>query len=178
MIAQNGRRIANLSPQLSLTQAEYEALSTAEKNNGTNYFITDADDTDHENIATLLAICGSRDILASMGDGTICGAIQTLYNQLGHFTFNLNQLDNTLQAIYDDSQVVNPLPTLDPDATDAEKIAYLQTIVGDTTKLASTGHDTIATALRELFVRLAGLTWSYNMTQNTATISAETEDED
>lgn len=38
-------RLDDIPEHVELTQAEYDALSTAEKNNGTVYFITDVDDT-------------------------------------------------------------------------------------------------------------------------------------
>ena len=173
MLAVNGQVVGTNSPQVDITAAQYNQLTDTEKNNGTNYYIIDADAADHTKLNTLLALFGSRDILASLGDGTVMGAIQDLNTRMGHFTFNLDPSESYIVATNDPTDPSNTITGIDATATDSEKIDYLISIIGDPTKLAGTGYDSIATALQDMYKRLCGLSFNYNSSTNTIQITQD-----
>lgn len=158
----DGKLNATNSPRSELTESQYNDLSSSQKNNGTTYFITDANDSTYQKIQHLKNIIGNIDDLSAYGDGTIIGALQELVDRMGGFTFSLDANESYVIGTCDDSQ---PTPaTIDPPASDSDDDVadHLIELVGSTTALANCGYSTVVGAILDLFDRIQDFSFSHN----------------
>lgn len=174
MLLYNGKEVGASGDKLvSLTQAEYDALSDEEKNNGDAYFITDSTDAEYRKLLHISDVIGSKADLAGFADGTIIGAIKDLYERLGGVSFKVEAGTNYLQAIYNDEPTdnVSTLPPASEYMSDTERIEYLGELIGQESDLASTGHGTIIGAILGLYSALGGFSFAYNEITNSVDVS-------
>ena len=153
---QNGQRVATNTPAKQVTSTEYNNLTTAQKNNGTLYFISDAQDTVYQNLLYITDVIGNEDDLADYADGTIAGCIADLYDKLNGLSFSIDGTGNShLQATYVGN---NPSTVITPGTytTDEEKVAHLLEVLGDEDEQGDEGHQVYQRLLRELRGEVGG----------------------
>lgn len=168
-LAYEGRVVATNSPQVTITQEAYDKLSDAQKNDpNINYFILDAVDNDYAKLVKLLTTVGDEQALAELpGGGTIIGAIVELNRRLGGISFSLDPEFKNVIATKTDENPNNEIQQLADDATDSQKITYLQTLLGSVSNLSELGYDTVVGALKDLFEKLDGLSFEYKTKEET-----------
>jgi hypothetical protein len=173
MIVLDGKQVASNDKLISLTEAEYQALSTEEKMNpNKTYFITDSNSEEYLNLVRLQALVGPGKNISTFADGTVIGAILDLYTRMGGVAFSLTDVNGTptLNAEYRVNTSTGTPIEISDNATDAEKIEMLQELIGSETNLNGVGYNTVIAAIVDLHQRLNGFTFSYN--QSTGTVSA------
>lgn len=172
MLVYNGKEVGSADKLISLTQAEYDALSDDEKMNGNAYFITDSSDAEYQKLLHISTVIGSEADLAGVADGTLIGAIKELYSRLGGISFKIETGTNYLQAIYND-ETTGTVSSVTPTnyLSDAEKIDHLGELLGQETELATTGHSTVVGAILGLYEALGGLSFAYNKTSESVDVS-------
>lgn len=168
----NGEVIATNNPQVTLSRAEYDALSPEVKNDPSiTFFIHDDGENDYKKLLKLSTVVGSETQLADYADGTIIGAIKELYDRIGGLSFAIDPEFNHIKAIYNDDNPNNIIQQLADNASDSEKIAHLEALLGDVTNLNSTGYDTIVGAIIDLYERLDNLSFMYRDDTNTVQVT-------
>ncbi len=168
----NGEIIATNTPQVTLSRAEYDALSPELKNDPSiTFFIYDDEENDYKKLLKISTVVGSESQLAGYADGTIIGAIKDLYDRLGGLSFAIDPEYNHVEATYSDENPNNVIQQLAENATDSEKIAHLEALLGDVANLTGTGYDTIVGAIVDLYTRLNELSFAYNSGTNTVEVT-------
>jgi len=84
-----------------LTQAEYDALSTAEKNNGVIYFITDGAGGSSDTVLTGVLSAGSTEISFTDSNITSSSIIDVYADVYGINANNISVNNNTLTLTFD-----------------------------------------------------------------------------
>lgn len=159
----DGELVGSSQQMISLTQAEYDNLSTEEKLNGDAYFINDSDEeSDSANIKNIEYFLGDTSKLSTMADGTLSGILSDIYQRLGNLSFHVDE-DGSLRADYDDT---TPTPAVIPDypeyASDATKIKYINDVIGDKTNVTNYGFASVTDMILDIYSRINGLVFSYN----------------
>ena len=168
----NGKRVATNNPQITISRQEYDSLPPEVKNDPNNtFFIHDDNVSDHEKLVTMSTVIGSAEWLENYADGTVIGAIKDLYTRLGGLSFKIDPEFNHVQATYSDEVPNNEIQQLAEDATLEEQIAYLSTIIGDTSGLAETGYDNVVGAIIDMYARLNSLTFAFNNDTGTVEVT-------
>ena len=165
-------KIVSTSDQIQTkTQEEYNNLSEEKKNDGTTYFISDVDDSEYRKILNVGFTLGSEDKLAQLGYTDIVSAIVDLFSRLGGISLRLDGNQN-IEFVYNSEEPTPATPVSIPEnATDAEKIAYYETLIGDMTPLNELGFSNLVAALNALFDKLHGMSLSYNEENDTLKIA-------
>lgn len=161
----DGELVGSSQQMISLTQAEYDGLSTEEKLNGDAYFINDSDEeSDSVNIKNIEHLIGDVSKISTMADGTISGVLSDMYQRLGNMKFYVDE-SGSLKVDYDDTA---PTPAVIPEypeyASDAAKIEYIQDVIGDKTNITNHGFTTMIDMILDIYSRIDGLTFTYNET--------------
>ena len=168
MLMKDGQIVATNIKEL--TTSQYNALSTAQKNNGNIYAISDYTSDEYAKLTRIGNLVGNPDRLVDYADGTIIGAIADLYNRLNGISFNVDTTTNEIELNYD-ATPPTPVTPIDPSTmTDDEKIDYLEDLVGDPDDLAALGFTNAAAAIRWLYAKLGGCEISYNDQTDTVTL--------
>lgn len=168
----NGQVIATNTPQVTLSRAEYDALPAEVKNDPTiTFFIHDDEENDYKKLLKISTIVGSESLLAGYADGTIIGAIKDLYDRTGGLSFAIDPENNHVEATYSDENPNNIIQQLADNATDTEKIAHLEALLGDVKNLEGTGYATLVEAIIDLYKRLDDLSFAYRADTETVQVT-------
>ena len=171
MILVNGKIVSTSDQIQSMSQAEYDALTDEKKNDGTTYFITDVDDSQYRKILNVGFTIGSESKLAELGYTDLVSAIVDFYERLGGISLRLDANQN-IEFVYNSEEPTPATPvTIPENATDAEKIAHYETLIGDMSKLYELGFSNVVAALDTLYDKLSGMALSYNEESDTLKIS-------
>lgn len=168
----DGQVVATNSPQVTISRAAYEALPTEQKNDpNVNYYIYDEYETEYKKLVKLMTLIGSEASLAGHADGTIIGVIKDIYDRLGGLAFKIDPEYNHIEATLSDENPNNVIQQLNPNATDSEKIAYLETLLGNPNDLTGIGYDTLVSALLDFYAKLDGLTFAFRTDTETVQVT-------
>lgn len=170
MIILDNKVVASADRLISITQAEYDALSDEEKLGDNAYFITDSDE-DYERIIELQTLLGPSDRLDGISDGTVIGALLDLYERLGGFSFSMDPLTNDLIASHNDEVDTGSVTVKTHFSSDSEKLDFLFSILGDASELTTIGYTNIVDAIADMYERFAGLKFSPSEDKTTMNIS-------
>lgn len=167
-----GRVVATNTPQIPVTKAEYDAIDDSIKNDPKyTFYVTDYTDTDHQKVIELTSAIGSVDQLKGIADGTVLGAIKEIYDRLGGLYFAVDPENTYLQARENSENISNALQNLNADASDSEKIAYLESIMGNPDDLAATNYATAVAAIVDMYQRLNQLSFTVNDATGTVEVT-------
>lgn len=173
MIIIDGQIIASADQAIEITREQYEALSDKEKNDPLKtYYITDDEPDSRQQFIALKSLIGNEKNMTGISDGTIIGAIKELYERLGGLKFTVNPETMDFSATYD-PRTTEPAVITKADTTlmtDKEKIEYFNTLIGDLSELEKLGHDSIISALKDLYNRMSELAFRYVPESNTVQI--------
>jgi hypothetical protein len=167
----NGVTISTNNPEADITQAQYDALSTAQQNDGTTRFITTEDPDEWNALMHCIDLIGSESRLEPYGS-TVIGAIVDLYSRINQISLLVDGANYSLQAVYNDE--VSPSAEIAPISsysTPEEQIDAIVDLLGDEQDLIATGNTTIIGAIADLNQRLNTFTLNWNAELETLSLT-------
>ena len=151
----------------------YESYMTKQKRNSAEYIVRHTD-IKFQKLIHAMNLLGLKEDLVGIADGTISGAINRFYFQLGDCILSINEENKNLVITYDPLPPSGITPIDISSLTDDEaKIDALLELIGDPELLATTGNTTVRAALKEIDERLNDFSFEYDTTDNIAVICRE-----
>lgn len=172
MIYQDGKLVATDNQMVELTAEEYKNLSDEKKKNGDVYFVDASDESSHAKLIHLISSVGNTTKLVNASpDGTLVGAVLSLYERLGGMTFSFDENKESLKATYSDEITPVDIPDMPEYLSDEDKIQFYMNILGDINKIGEKGFTNLSDMLVDISNRLNGLSFSFDSGTGNVNIS-------
>ena len=173
MLYVDGKLIATDNQMVKISEEDYNKLPDSKKNNGDVYFVDSGNDSaSNAKLIHLMSSIGNTSKLTNVSsDGTIVGAILSLYERLGGMSFSIDEEGEALKATYSDEVTPVEIPDIPVYLSDEEKIKYYMNILGDINKIGEKGFTNLSDMLLNIYNRLNGLSFVFDSETGNVDIS-------
>lgn len=160
MLLLDGKVVGTNSKDVYLSQEDYNKLTDEERNNGSNYHITDGETDFQYHLKNIEKMLGDEATISALTGGTIAGALTDLYNRIGDLSIQVDPDNGDVGIVYNDEYDAIDLLCESKYPSTPERISDARALMGSDEQikaLTDLGYGSLVHAILDLNSKLDAL---------------------